>query len=357
MKNQFEKFPAHKYGEEENITIFDRDEETNVLLKKVELNPEALSLLKNYYHDKYDTVIQWQKNIENSTIIPQIKKLSTEQKDSAHDHRAAFVITTRLNHSYTIIYVREKNADHDFEEGVIIIDSQGSWDKTEHKELAKCLWQELNTQSKQIKTAVYAVEGVSQEDHYSCHVFAMTIAKDATAKDMQTHEYILPHLLAQIKKRPLTAVEDVEGYYYFLLPNELLKAIQYKPFLMMHEENDEANANKIVHKKTSETLKKFHARYKKVINRPFNDFLRQKGLKDLTILPIQFYCDQISNQLGMSTWENCRNEFIQAAKKILRNEQSENSLEVLFEYANNFFRSKKQLVETANTTNLVQKNS
>ncbi len=79
----------------------------------------------------------------------------------------------------------------------------------------------------------------------------------------------------------------------------------------------------IAHQKTGETLTSFRDRYNKSVDSDlepgnkvyYNDYLRQKGLKNRNIIALQFYANQIKEKLGMDNWNSCKDEFIEGVKK------------------------------------------
>ncbi|MDR3502129.1 MAG: hypothetical protein P4L79_06050 [Legionella sp.] len=171
---------------------------------------------------------------------------------------------------------------------------------------------------------VYATVDARQADHWSCHTDGLVMGRDITGINPQTNQYFIPNILERLEKRAIQR----SGYFLAYLPDELLKTAQIPAFVSLNKEL----SDEVVHK--NETLDEFRKRYssrltlinRKTAERKEKDisvYLQKKGDKYSEIMQIQFYLNEIEDELG-ALLSVQKDAFIVKAKEMLRN--GENSL-------------------------------
>lgn len=268
-------------------------------LNGVVLLKPGVELIIQYYHEKYQTniVISPDSSFLNSFPIELC------ENDGKGDYRQAFIIEmdNKMDRVVPLIYIRE-NAEEAFlyADGIFGTDSSP-------KKLAE-----------NSDIPVYAVSKHRISDAISGYMDALVFARDTTAMDIETGNYRIPGLLAQLKKR---AKKIEVNYFQAKLPDELLKTAQLEGFVEYHQENTE----KIIYQ--NETLAQFRERYmdynitffrensKAKCNLP--GYLRKKGLKLRDIIEMQFYRNQLQDCFPELWTVDIREQFIAEAKSYL----------------------------------------
>lgn len=286
---ELEKFDYSKYYE---INMDTSIKKRYVQLKRDGSNNECMSLLADYYKNKFGT-----------NIIPHNHKPFQDQihefissadfsaiRNSKGDYRVAFIGGESL-HSVPIVYIKEGD-----KEAFLVSCSKG---KQSPADLL----------SEKTGITCYYVSDFRQADLYSCHSDAVVFAKDATAFDSDNQKYAIPDLLARLDAR---SVEDKKNPLLreVKLVDELLKTPQLSKFVNDHAE---VNSTVIIHKddKHAETRKQFSDRY--TVGGK-NTYIYIKAIKLASILEIQFYANQLEKKLGNLWTKELHNQFIKDAK-------------------------------------------
>ncbi|HSW92988.1 MAG TPA: hypothetical protein VLJ15_01385 [Gammaproteobacteria bacterium] len=207
------------------------------------------------------------------------------------DYREAFILGKR--HAVLIVYVRENG-----HEVLLLMDSKGSTESG---------FIELNTG---IKT--HSLTLGRQIDGWSCYIDALVLGRDITAVNTDTGTYKITNLLTKL---------NLCDHQIQQLPDELLKTAQSTYFIKQYRYK---LSDTIIH--NNETLDNFKERYtdKNVLCRKsqfdiekcrdVSNYARLKTIKYTDIAEIQYYIDQIENEIGRELTDEEWSSFRDAAK-------------------------------------------
>lgn len=314
----------------------------NSKLNGVKPKPSGIELICQYLHTKYKTnIVQPISGFmrihprEQPLPIPQeSENLSVDllemyiiiARQQRGDHRQAFVIGKK--HALFMVYIKEGT-----KEAILCSDSLTiEVDKT-HTFVVM-----LTEIQKKFEINVFTNAGLSgrQADRYSCYLDAILWGRETTAIDPKTGEYRMKNLIGVLEEKK-RLVKSENGIFYIKIPNQLLKTAQLSNFVTLHREDD---PDIIVHKEM--TLDTFRAKYKNL----YHDYLRQKGIKLSKVAEIQYYLNQMEQMVGaLSIVEN--NQFINAAKKHLKEQLSTSDLFSLSTHFLKFVQSTRQEFKTS----------
>jgi len=298
---------------------------------EVMLNDPGVELIAQYYKEKYSANITIIPTLDLKVGIPldhltRIKDHIALARKQPGEYRVAFIVG--ITHSTPIIYMKENN-----KEAVLIAGTKGA--KLSDKDLAA-----LQVSP---EVPIYMVQNPRQTDFVSCHTDAVIFGKDATGKNSEQH-YLVPNLLSRLEARSINA----EHYKIAMLPDELLKTSQLPAFVKEHKEQEDIQVHQ--HKNKPETLNAFRARYTKPVfinekkdeimfqgkfqtsndflekyrgddnftEKNFNNYLREKGLKFIDIIEIQFYVNELEKAAGQKLTSVERENFVVGAKEAFK---------------------------------------
>jgi hypothetical protein len=304
-----EAFDPNRYYQSYNTGI----QQQGAPLQDLKLFSPAVALIAQYYAEKYQTQISYIGESEDN-LLSALQSLKNNKQDN---FRHAFVIK-KDTHDIPVIYLCEKG-----ETALLFADSLGA-KRSDVMNLAI-----------QSKMKVYAVMEQRQASDFGCTVDAVMFARDATAINAKTGEYRIPNLLSKLKSR---ATLENDSLYQAKLPDELLKTAQITRFVRFHQDDPRT----IVHK--NESLDAFRDRYTdRQVRLPksaalakqvdISSYLRMKSFKVADVIELQFYINQLHQQLGSQWSQSLRDQFVLDAKEARKKGEK-----TLYQMAVNFLR-------------------
>jgi len=318
------------------------DERFNV---NVKLKAPGQALIAQYYNDKYKANIICESDASFKRLAAIITEARRNETDDFRMGICLSIFKPITGHTTPIVYVKEGK-----DEGLIISDSLGT--------------------PPIIAQAIHAMTGLRvytdftkrQSDMTSCYTDGVVFCSIGAGKDPKTGQYRIPNILSKLRVK-----EEKEGYSIINLPDEFLVLFQKSVAMAAQEEK----AGRIIHKhknaegkENDETLPQHRARYSKAltqesileiikkhkdepdfkVSETINTYLREKGLKFADLIEIQFYIEQLYEELGsvftITIWE----QFVENAKKELSSQGQLDSRPGLHDFAEQFLaKIKKQL--------------
>lgn len=257
---------------------------------------QGANLVAEYYKYKYNAKITL-KSFEDlpKTQYPQVdylRKIITERLEENSNVQELFQFYLEKNkfniHSEAVIYLRRGK-----QQALVFADSSGSKnDIVGSKKYAYML-------AKEFRIPCYLIEEPRQVDWYSCHTDSLVWGRIVSAN--KDGKYLLPDLLDFLEKNST----EMDGIFIVKkLPDELLMTSQLSAFKNKYKTAE----NKIVHK--TENLEKFMERYP----RPRFSYLRVKGIKFENIMRIQFYANELQEELQDLWTEKVKAAYYKKAK-------------------------------------------
>lgn len=298
----------------------------------VEVNSlSGQQLIYQYYEDKYlfkAKLIYSDSNDPN--LASKISAALEDVRKTKGDVRVPFFISGYGNHTAPLIYIREGE-----EEAILYADSLG---KVESQSRA------INALT---KIPVYTVNAGRQMDYHACHTDTMVFLRQATGKK-SGDELIIPNLLSFLKQNSQLKTNEQGEYYIAKLPHALLITSQSRGFI---DKNRDPENKMSVHK--DKDLDTFREQYNietstRTMDELFADitalqtkdpqkekeemekekkglmnlYLYKKGIKYADIVEIQFYLEEINEQLNENhpspLTDEQKKDFISKAKAELK---------------------------------------
>ncbi|MBL7479419.1 hypothetical protein [Legionella bononiensis] len=288
-----QKMPQKEYFEFDPNTAFG---------KAVLLRDKGMKLIAQYYREKYDINVIMDNNIYNQgqDFMELVKKGRAEQGD----YRCAYILIG-MRHATPVFYLKSGNS-----EGFFIPDSMGRTNDHNYGQVRRIISELILEHFPAMPNPaipIFVTEEIRQADLISCYTDALVFVRDVTAKKENAY-FKSAHLVGQLESRATEQVADVSTDFSekkitlkkALLPDELLKTAQISAFV---EDNKSKEKNpSIIHVRkdgTQENLAQFRERYTKTKDgKPYNGYLRNKGLKYSQIIIQQYYKNQLIEELN-----------------------------------------------------------
>lgn len=291
----------------------------------VTLTPEGIKLVTKYYSNKYgiDIFMLSIDELKNENDkLPDFNSFVTailkEMNKRSDQELQTVCILNECFHSSVFVYFRQNN-----NEAILIADSLGNYRHLK----------DINLISQRIKT--FIIEETRQSDSSSCHTDALVWAREITRKNT-TGQYQIGNLLSYLE---MNSRQTGNIFIVKKLPDQLLITAQISDFMIQYK-NDYEVSHKI-HKQ--ETLTEFRTRYTSTVKffdrdkfTNISSYLNSKGFKFTDIIQIQFYCNQLQDELDTKWSLELQDEFFTLAKKTLANKRTNSAL---YEVAQNFLKN------------------
>lgn len=324
-------------GTEETYRV--TEERLNVTVK---LKEEGQRLIAQYYNEKYKANIHVAVGKTPGELRKFIRDLTKETKE---DCRIGICVSKFVegptSHSFPMVYIREGG-----EEGLLVSDSLGSG-----KEVAQLL-------SALTGIHVYINLDKRQADLLSCHTDAIKYCAMGAGKDPEKKTYLIPNILQQLKVGEIN-----EGTYSTIKqPKEFLTLYQRSKAMALHEDKSDRLIQTGEKKRTlpqqresytraltKESTFKISAAHSEdtdfVPPDTINVYLRSKGLKFADLIEIQFYVNQLKEELKEFFPEKAQKIFIKEAKRFLHSQRDLATREGLHTFAEDFLVTMKKGIE------------
>ncbi len=222
------------------------------------------------------------------------------------NHRQAFILEIIGGiHAVFMAYIREASS-----EMILYSDSIGS-----SSEIANQIHQKTG-----LDVFITPRPNARQEDQFSCYTDALVFGRDVTGISPTTGHYLIPNLSSLLSAR---SFKISDGVYETLLPNDLLKTAQRSDFI--HKNEDKDRLTHLIHKQ--ETLHAFRKRYSETSSytegttKEISSYLRIKSEKYVLNMEIQFYLNEINEELGGTLSKEKKMDFIKHAKRAHQEER------------------------------------
>ncbi len=284
-------------------------------------------MVADYYHNKYGSEIIFPVIEKNDALHfvgygdfaanpkPHIEEARRRAKVglSTQDYRCTFFIGAEASHAFPISYIYE-----DGKEYLLLADSHGNSPLSSlgfASQMKKAQLGDIN---------IHIVEGGWQAASFSCYSNTLVFGRTLTARNK--NGYVIPKLAAKLEERCEEITIANNTFKKTLLPDEFLVASQINAFTNEHREKEP----RPIH--GDETLQQFSSRYilrgvllstkshKEGERKDLYDYIRIKGFKLVRLMEIQFYKEQLQQELGNNWNDGFAESFTAAAKKVLKSQ-------------------------------------
>ncbi|WP_298627265.1 hypothetical protein [uncultured Legionella sp.] len=221
-------------------------------------------------------------------------------RNKSENYRHAFIIEARGKHVVLMVYIREGANER-------IFYSDSAPMSFSNEEIAR----ELNDTT-EIKVLFH--EGTRQASPVGCFTDALVYGRDTTGVN-QSGQFLIPNLISLLEQREETITS---GYSRIKLPNELLKTSQISLFFNSHK-----NEDKLEKFSGDLNLDEFRDKYSKEVlmknetTKRISTYLNEKSSKYSKIIQIQFYINEMEENLGRVLSSSEKSDFVNQAKNEL----------------------------------------
>jgi hypothetical protein len=263
------------------------------------LKPLGYHLTQQHYQQQLHTNMTF--FMGHETFLQEAPALLKSFKKEDKNYRHGIIVINdekHTNHSIPYIYIKE-NGD----EALLIADSLG----VENTAAAKI--HDLTALD------LLCVKTQRQASDFGCDVDAIILVRDCTTY-LENNQYYIPDLLSRLKSRSILFMTiDESNLYSTKIPDKLLTTAEISYFVVV---NREATPDKVYDFASIDKFHEAYYAYDPALKKTVNKFVEKTGWLIVDTIEIQFYLNQLQDQLGDKFTPESRTNFIKSASHILQ---------------------------------------